>query len=89
MKIRIAKPAALDLLEIQQYIQSENPAAAVRTVLRILEATELLTEFPAIGRVGRKAHTRELVISATPFVLVYQVRNRYEITPTTDAPDCR
>lgn len=72
--MRITKPAEVDLFEIQQYIQADNPAAATRMVLRILEAAELLTEFPSIGKVGRKAHTRELVISATPFVLVYQVR---------------
>jgi len=34
----------------------------------------LLLEFPHRGRPGKKAGTRELVISALPYLIVYTVR---------------
>jgi toxin ParE1/3/4 len=33
-----------------------------------------LRAFPMIGRVGRRAGTRELPIPATPYMLVYRVK---------------
>lgn len=41
---------------------------------RVREAVELLQEHPNLGRPGRLAGTKELVISGTPFVAVYRVR---------------
>ena len=34
----------------------------------------LLEEFPDMGRSGRVAGTRELVVQGTPFIVAYQVR---------------
>ncbi len=74
MKIQITNPAASDLEEIENYIRKDNPVAATRTVLRVLEAIEYLITYPTIGRTGRVANTRELVVSSTPFIVVYQIR---------------
>jgi plasmid stabilization system protein ParE len=41
---------------------------------RIQEAVEYLMEYPNIGRPGRVSGTRELVVSGTPFVVVYRDR---------------
>lgn len=76
MKIQITKPAATDLLEVNHYISQDNPIAAERTVLRVLEAIEYLTTYPTMGRVGRVTKTRELIASGTPFVVVYQMRQQ-------------
>lgn len=76
MKIQITKPASTDLEEIDKYIRQDNPAAAARMVLRILEAIEYLLTYPNMGRVGRVPKTKELVISSTPFIVVYQVRQQ-------------
>lgn len=76
MKIRITKPATTDLEEIDKYIRVDNPTAAARTVLRILDAIEYLTSYPTMGRVGRVAKTRELIISGTPFIVLYQIRDQ-------------
>ena len=38
----------------------------------------LLSEYPKIGRRGRAAGTRELVIARTPFIVVYRVRQKPE-----------
>lgn len=74
MKIRITKPAVDDLQEVEKYIRQDNPSAAARTVLRVLEAIEYLATFPTIGRTGRVSETRELVVSGTPFIVMYQLR---------------
>ena len=73
MQIRLTRSATRDLDAIEAYIAEDNPSAAVRTVLRVLEAIEGLAEFPNVGRPGRVPGTRELVVSGTPFIAVYKV----------------
>jgi toxin ParE1/3/4 len=48
--------------------------AAQKAVGRIEKAAEQLSRFPAVGRVGEVPGTRELVITGTPYFLVYRVR---------------
>ena len=55
------------------YIESENPSAAILVDERIVAAVRRLIDFPASGRVGRIAGTRELVINGTPYVAAYAV----------------
>jgi len=74
LKIRLTKLAEGDLLSIEKYIRQDNHAAAVRTVLRILETVEGLLEYPNVGRPGRVPGTRELVVSGTPYIAAYRVR---------------
>lgn len=76
MQIQITKPGTADLQEIDNYIRQDNPAAAVRTVLRVLEAIEYLATYPTMGRAGRVPKTRELIVSGTPFIVVYQIRQQ-------------
>jgi toxin ParE1/3/4 len=68
-------PAAIgDLSALRAYIDQDNPAAARRVVLRIIEAVEtLLPQSPGIGRPGRVPGTRELVVPGTPFIVPYRV----------------
>ena len=40
---------------------------------RIREAVSLLAQHPEIGRPGRVADTRELVVSDTPYLAAYQI----------------
>jgi toxin ParE1/3/4 len=44
--------------------------------LEIESQMDLLIEFPEMGRQGRVLHTRELIISRTPYFVVYRVRDR-------------
>jgi toxin ParE1/3/4 len=63
-----------DLSEFRTYIEQENPEAARRVLLMILESIEkLLPENPGIGRPGRLPGTRELIIPGTPFIVPYRV----------------
>ena len=56
------------------YIAPANPTAAVSQGDRIAEQIEILQQHPQMGRPGRKQGTRELVISRTPFIVVYRVK---------------
>jgi len=58
------------------YIVQENPSAALDQLDEIEQQSDLLAEYPEIGRVGRRRGTRELVVNRTPFILVYRVRSR-------------
>jgi toxin ParE1/3/4 len=67
---------ALDSLFAEaEYISQDNPSAADRTVVAILNAVEILKRFPASGRPGRVTGTRELVVSGTPYIVPYRVRD--------------
>jgi len=68
--------AALDNLSaVAEYISRDNPVAAARTVAAIVNAVENLKRFPASGRAGRVSGTRELVVSGTPYIVPYRVRD--------------
>lgn len=56
------------------YIAQDNPGAAIEQGDRIAYQVEMLAEHPELGRAGRKQGTRELVISRTPFIVVYRIR---------------
>ncbi|ABF43778.1 plasmid stabilization system [Candidatus Koribacter versatilis Ellin345] len=59
---------------MHDYVRSENPKAANRILDEIVAAAELLGKHPRLGRTGRVAGTRELVISGTPFLLMYRIK---------------
>ena len=63
------------LEDIRERIAADNPAATVRMIERIRTAVERLAAFPAIGRPGRVADTRELVIPDTPHIVPYRVQD--------------
>ena len=71
--------ARRNLDEIGAYIAQDDPAAAERTVRRILERISVLGFFPHSGRVGTVETTRELVVANTPYIIIYRVRERVEI----------
>ena len=66
--------AAKDRLDQLLYIEAENPRAALRLDFEIQRQTDLLCDFPEMGRPGRVPDTRELVISRTPYVVIYRAR---------------
>ena len=73
MKIRWVRLALDDLQKIDTFISNENPSAAKKVLSTIWETTRLLKEHPHIGRPGRVAGTRELIIANTPFIVPYRV----------------
>jgi toxin ParE1/3/4 len=62
------RDAALD------YIAQDNVRAALGQLNEIERQVDLLLDQPNMGRHGRRKGTRELVISRTPFIVVYTVQ---------------
>jgi toxin ParE1/3/4 len=75
LKIKITKLATRDLQEVKNYISQDKPSAAIGVIKRVFEAIDNLAIFPTIGRPGRVPHTRELVVSGTPLIIIYQVQH--------------
>ena len=74
MRVKWLRKASVNLETEGAYIAQDDPAAAGRIVLRILETVELLKKNPALGRAGRVEGTRELIVSGTPYIVPYRVR---------------
>ena len=76
MWIRWTDPALDDFTHICDHSDSHfGLTRGRRTALQIYEAVDSLTDFPHIGRFGRKPGTSELVISGLPFIVVYRLKN--------------
>ena len=73
MRITWRKQAVDDLQDAIEYLKARNPAAALRTSQTIRQKVKRLTDQPGIGRPGRVADTRELVITGTPYLVIYTV----------------
>jgi toxin ParE1/3/4 len=68
------------LADLRSYIARDNPNAANRIAGALLDAVECLAELPNLGRPGRVAGTRELVVPGTPYVIPYRVQgDRLEV----------
>lgn len=74
MRLEWTDPALQDLREAGDYLAQENPQAAAMMAARIQEAVEYSMDYPGIGRAGRLSDTRELVVTGTPFLVIYRLR---------------
>lgn len=67
-------PRALSDREAQiDYIAQDSPQAALDQGDRIVREIALLGDYPELGRVGREAGTRELVVRRSPFIIIYRI----------------
>ena len=70
-------PRALSDRDAQlDYIAAASPKSAIDQGDRIERDIALLGDHPEIGRVGREAGTRELVVRRTPFIVVYRINQQ-------------
>ncbi|HLK05136.1 MAG TPA: type II toxin-antitoxin system RelE/ParE family toxin [Candidatus Acidoferrum sp.] len=75
MHLRWTEQATRDLTDISDYIQERsNREVARRVALSIWESTDVLPEFPNLGRAGRKSGTRELVMKDLPYLAIYRIK---------------
>ena len=77
MRIKWLDEALLDLVEIRKYIAADKPQTANRVAALIRQSVELLADHPDIGRPGRLEGTRELILTALPYIIPYRVKNNY------------
>ncbi|MBA3040509.1 MAG: type II toxin-antitoxin system RelE/ParE family toxin [Alphaproteobacteria bacterium] len=78
-ELRWTQTAVQDLDDIGSYIAEDSPRSAEAIVRRLVEAAAFLAYYPEIGRLGRVAGTRELVVAGTPYIIVYRVQAAIEI----------
>jgi len=62
-----------DALGIADYIEIDNPSAALAVYAEIHQQVAMLADHPLMGRPGRVPGTRELVINRTPYIVAYTV----------------
>lgn len=75
MKIVWTPRAIRHLVALRQYIAKDSEQNATLVAQRILQAVDLLQAQPNMGRPGRLVGTRELVVTGTPYIIPYRVRN--------------
>lgn len=73
MRVRWTTTAADDLAYIVHYIRKDNADAAQRVARTIYRSIARLGKFPHSGRIGLAENSRELVISPSPYVVVYEI----------------
>lgn len=73
MQVRWTTAAASDLESIADYLFERTPENAARLIREICNAVFALRIYPNRGRPGKKTGTRELVLPALPYIVVYKV----------------
>jgi len=73
VRLRLSVPAARDLQGIYDYVAKDSPRSARSVIERIDAVLDLLDQHPALGRPGRVEGTRELVVTRTNYVAIYQI----------------
>lgn len=71
MQVKWTRQALHNLDAAVEYIAKDNPNAAQSTTQQIWTASQLLAAQPGLGRPGRVASTRELIIPGLPYILPY------------------
>jgi len=71
MRVRWSRKALANLDNAVEYIAGDNASAAAQVAQRIWDAARILADQPRMGRPGRVAGTRELVVAGLPYILPY------------------
>lgn len=75
MQVKWLAKALNNLTDETDYIAKESPTNAKAFFAHVLASVEQLKEHPHLGRAGRVAGTRELVITHYPYIVPYRIRN--------------
>jgi toxin ParE1/3/4 len=75
MAVRWTRAARRDQRIIIEWLSDRNPAAAGQVLDRIERSLANLETMPRMGRAGRVAETRELVVPRTPYLVIYRVQD--------------
>jgi toxin ParE1/3/4 len=74
LQLRITSRAARDLEEIATYIARDNPVAAERFGLALVEKAELLKTFPMLGRKVKETEENRVLVKE-PVLIFYRSDN--------------
>lgn len=75
MQVNWTSNSQSDLNNIRAYIAEHDVVAANNLMVRIVSAGDALVKFSNRGRPTEIPNVRELVISGTPYLLVYRVES--------------
>jgi addiction module RelE/StbE family toxin len=73
MKVRITRPALDDLDGIYAYISKENPAAASRVVVSLIDRAMELADAPYQGREVDEPKARVIVVPRFRYFIFYTI----------------
>jgi toxin ParE1/3/4 len=65
--------ARRDIQSIGTYLEAQNPVAAKSQLEIVFLRSRDLEDHPQLGKPGRLAGTRELVVPRTPYILIYRI----------------
>ena len=74
MRVAWVPRAQADLRAISEHIAADDLGAALRVADRIYNLAKRLADHPRLGRPGRLAGSRELVVSGSPYLVIYRIR---------------
>ena len=74
MQIKWLRQVLRNLKQAHNYIIKDNPTAAQELILKIQNAANQLENYPLMGKSGRVEGTRELIISNSPYIIIYRVK---------------
>jgi len=72
VKIEFTRAAIRDLQSLRQHIGGNDPMAARRVGERILQAVDIISQNPGIGRLIARDTVREWSIPGLPYVIPYR-----------------
>lgn len=75
MRVIWTPEALQDRADIWDYIELDNPTAAVRMDALFSDSANRLTEHPKLGKPGRIPGTRELIVHES-YRLVYEIQSK-------------
>lgn len=79
MKIVFRAKALRELEAIERYIAEDSPAAAARLIANIERKISRLAEHPLSAPAGPHPGTRCLVVTGSPYLVIYAVRSSHII----------
>jgi toxin ParE1/3/4 len=75
MTVTWSPEALFDLADLRDYIAEDNPHAARRVAIAVVQMVENgLSINPKLGHPGRVPGTREIVLPKLPFIVPYRIR---------------
>jgi toxin ParE1/3/4 len=75
VKLLITSTAEQDLDELEAYISSDNPAAAVRLLERLSKRFDVIADMPGIRRRRERYVRGARSIAECNYVIIYRVKN--------------
>lgn len=74
MQVKWLKWALRNLEQARNYVFQDNPTAAQELIIKIQNAANQLQKYPFMGKNSRVECTKELIISNSPYILIYRVK---------------